>query len=329
MLRHISLLFIFLVGCENAQVSIGDTPQTPNENSGSTTPVTEEPVPFSCPVTTPIVQGSNSHWKIGNIDRQFYIDLPNVDPKTPIFVIFSFYGVGDSINNWRRYFSPNPDQDPTFPFAHVTFEDTTMSPYSAPQGLVWDMFESTANDDNREAKLFEAVLGCLQQKFKIHSKGIYVVGFSGGAIMADLFHSRYPHYIGAVVAESGAWFNDPQEKALLHPPVSVDINWTPLEDATGTVFLTHGGRNDTFGTPLTGQIISFENANKLAVPFLTAHGRTVVDCPHASGHQPHPKLTQELIVTFLRAHAADKPSPYLTSGLPASLQQIGCTLETL
>jgi predicted esterase len=285
-------------------------------------------LPFMCPGhDLHVVQGWNEDWKVDHVTRKFYADLPTVDAATPIAVVFSFHGIFDTVDNWRTFFAPPPNGYPDFPFAHISFEDTNLAPYGTPQGLFWDMFVSHTEDDNREALLFEAVLACLSQTQFIDETRIYSVGFSGGAIITNMLHARYPEYLGAIVAESGAWFNDPDERETGVVPPGITLEWNDLDDRQATVLLTHGGAGDTFGPDPFGFIANFEEASMYAIPFLRAHGRTVLDCPHAEGHTKHPLISNDIVMRFLQAHHPNTDSPYLAEGLPAELQQAGCNLN--
>ena len=125
----------------------------------------------------------------------------------------------------------------------------------------------------------------------------------------------------AIVTESGAWMNDPEETKLVNV-FTIDWSWPALDPADrGDVLLTHGGPNDV--TVLN--VFNLEEASKAALPFLAAAERTVVDCAHDKGHTLAPDVTPEIIAKFLTAHRAGEPSPYaggMLPGFPAS-----CTLR--
>ena len=72
--------------------------------------------------------------------------------------------------------SMDPNADPEFPFIVITPTSTQMSPINQPAGIDWDIFESAANDDNREAMLFESIIGCLDSQYEIDTRRIYTPG---------------------------------------------------------------------------------------------------------------------------------------------------------
>jgi predicted esterase len=167
--------------------------------------------------------------------------------------------------------------------------------------------------------LFETILGCLGAQQNIDTSRIYSFGFSAGAVMTNLVHSRHPKVLAAVVTESGAWMNDKAEKDIVNFP-GIQWNWPALEAADrGNVLLTHGGPSDV----TVFNILDLEKSAQLAIPFLLAAKRTVVDCSHTTGHKLHPDLGQTEIRKYLFAHTAGAPSPYASgaaSGLPSSCQ---------
>ncbi|MCC6213228.1 MAG: hypothetical protein IT376_00020 [Polyangiaceae bacterium] len=264
-------------------------------------------IPFACPGGA-ITEGLNSGF-LGS--RSFEVSFP-ADRSKPLAVVFSWHGYGDSAANFHTALGLDPDADPSFPFVLVTPEDTGLFP---PAGLDWDMFDAT-RADNADALLFEGILGCLAAQEDVDASRIYSIGFSAGAIMTNLLHARYPDLLAATLAYSGAWFADPTESSSVNTlGMAVNFAWPQLEAGHGgAVALTHGGVNDSFGMG-TIKVIDFEVAAQAAVPFLTAAGRTVVECAHANGHQPHPEVGPGVAISFFRDHRAGEPSPYASGGL--------------
>ncbi len=272
---------------------------------------------FSCSAGS-ISDGWNEGFMVGGEARRFHAALPS-NPTVPVSVVFNWHGYGDSAENMQKFFAPNPDADPDFPIVVITPDDIGLTPLAAPRGLDWDLFESAPGDANVEAALFEEVVGCLDQDLDVNLGRIYQVGFSAGAVAANMMHSRYPQYVPAIVAFSGAWFNDQDEVDgvnLLGLPVT--LKWNDLNSADGgAVLLSHGGPNDVFGSGGT-EIINFEKSAEFARPFLRGNGREVLDCAHTNGHQPHPQVTTALVLEFLKAHEVGQPSTLDTSGWPDS-----------
>ncbi|MCA9634192.1 MAG: hypothetical protein KC766_41390 [Myxococcales bacterium] len=272
---------------------------------------------FSCDAGS-VVEGWNEGFMVGGEARRFHAALPK-DPTVPVSIVFNWHGYGDTAENMQRFFAPDPDADPDFPLIVITPDDIGLTPFAEPRGLDWDLFESAPGDANIEGALFEEVVGCLDEDFDLNLGRIYQVGFSAGALTANMMHSRYPQHIPAVVAFSGAWFNDQDEVDgvnLLGLPVN--LQWNALNAADGgAVLLSHGGASDVFGTAGT-QIIDFEKSAGFAAPFLRGNGREVLDCVHSNGHQPHPQVNTALVLQFFKAHEVGQPSTLDLAGWPDS-----------
>ncbi|MGE0321624.1 MAG: hypothetical protein AB7K71_37765 [Polyangiaceae bacterium] len=272
---------------------------------------------FSCSAGS-VAAGWNEGFMVGGKARRFHAALPT-SPGVPVAVVFNWHGYGDTAENMQKFFAPNPDADPDFPLVVITPDDTGLTPFAAPRGLDWDLFESAPGDGNLEAALFEEVVGCLDQDLDLNLGRIYQLGFSAGALTANMLHSRYPQYVPAVVAFSGAWFNDQPEVDgvnLLGLPVT--LQWNALNAADGgAVLLSHGGANDVFGSGGT-QVIDFETSASNARPFLRTNGREVLDCAHTGGHAPHPQVPTARIVEFFKAHEVGHASTLDLTGWPDS-----------
>ena len=344
-----SLIFVGLTACgtdspadsTNGQPNAGtNNPGTnPDGSAGNqNNNAGENALSFTCSTRGVVVEGKNSGWNVGGEDREFIVKLPNVDASTPVSVVFAWHGVGDTMNNFSSALPLNPNGDSEFPFIAVYPQGLQLLPVSmspgAKKGMEWDIFEGAAGTDNIEAMLFEEILGCLKDQYTIDGSRIYVMGFSGGAILTNMLHSRYPQHIGAIYAMSGAWFNDQDEVNDVNTGMfSVNFDWEALNASdTGAVIVSHGGDNDWYGDPQyanfippDGVIIDFEVSAQYALDFLKNNNRTVIDCPHQNGHQPHPQVYLNTILDFFKVHQAGKTSPYVTEGLDSGFPA-ACTL---
>jgi predicted esterase len=287
----------------------------------------EPEITFECPMNHTVEDDWNEGWSVAGATRRFHANLPSSN-DVPWAVVFSWHGYGDSAESFVSFFGTNPDGDASFPIAVITPDDSGMSPFSNPPGLDWDIFISHAGDGNLDAAFFEAILGCLDDQFDIDAGAIFSVGFSAGAVMTDLLHSRYSDLVHTVVAISGVFFNDEEELETIQFPAGINftLEWDAIEQSSsGAVMLTHGGPSDAFAMAGT-EIMNFEDAAEFAVPFLLDAGRTVINCPHSNGHQPHPGVSLADMVEFFRDHAGGGDSPYLGGNLPGSLSS-DCSVE--
>ncbi|MBT6179859.1 MAG: hypothetical protein HOI23_21640 [Deltaproteobacteria bacterium] len=325
-------------GTDGADSTTGDNVSGDNgAANGSTDAIAE--IPFECNGQM-VAEGLNNGWQAGPDAREFYAHLPNVDSDTPVSVIFAWHGVGDTASNFQNFIAPTPDGDADFPYIMIFPQGMRLQPYSLDGsgtiGIEWDAFESENGDDNLEAALFETVVGCLAEEYTIDSGRIYHMGFSGGAIISAMMHSRYPEMVGAAYIMSGAWFNSPDTvDAIDTGMLTVNFRWDALNPAhEGTILMSHGGAGDIYGDPQfsiagvgnNGRIISFEDSASFAHSHLPNHNRNVIDCAHTGGHSNHPQLSNSIVKEFFKAHRAGKASPYLLDGLPSSLDSI-CRLN--
>lgn len=283
----------------------------------------ETTIPFSCGNGT-VVDGWNEGWTVAGKTRRFFADLPSNPGDKQVPVIFVYYGFGDSVNNFKLFFHPDPDADPEFPVAVIYPDSLDLQPIGGTDGgIEWAIFESNPGDDNIDVKFFEELLGCVNETMPVNPERIYAFGFSAGAIFTNLLQARYPEILPSVISMSGAWFNDEDTVAGVNTMGLASMDWAPITNAPGTVFMTHGGTSDTYGM-MGITIINFETSAQYAIPFLTARGRTVIDCPHNSGHTNHPSLLPSFLLEFFKDHRGTE-STYLDMGLPEWMPS-ACTI---
>lgn len=272
-------------------------------------------ITFTCPGGDAIVDGRNQ-LTVNGTTRAFYADFPR-DASQPMGVIFSWHGFTDTPENHRNLASLDPDANPSLPVIVVTPDDTGILP---PLGLDWDIGK---DEDNVDLMFFEAMLGCLNAQHDIDASRVYSYGFSAGSVMTALLHSTYPELLSAVICQSGAWFNDPAQIALVNV-FDVAWSWPELSPTQGgAVLLTHGGPNDV--TVLN--VLDLEQSAQAAFPFLQNNERVVVDCPHDQGHVLHPDITSTVVSNFVSAHHASAASPYLDGSFSVDDFAPGCTLR--
>jgi poly(3-hydroxybutyrate) depolymerase len=283
-------------------------------------PAAPTSISFACPTGTATIAPGLNTFRVNGQQRSFYADFP-ANTGGPMGVVFSWHGFGQATADFRAQVALKPDADPQRPVVIVTPDDQGLLP---PLGLDWNIVKGTGNAD---LAMFEAALGCLNAQYKIDADAIYSFGFSAGSVMTSLVHASYPTLVRAIVAESGAWFDDPAEVALVRVPMPWDWPALPMPGTGGggagtagggagalggSVMLTHGGPTDV--TVL--DILSLEDAAQAAFPFLAQHWRVVVDCAHTQGHALAPDVSSDLIIQFLTSHHGTSTSSL--SGLPAS-----------
>jgi len=266
----------------------------------------------------PIVNGTST-LVVNGATRQFEVQLP-ADTSSSMALLFLWHGWNQQAATFASqvvYDVPSGQWVPFDPNAFpmplliVAPDDTGLFVVGVAGnvGLDWDIEPKNPPVD---FPFFEAMLQCIQEQFTLDTTRVYSFGFSAGAVFTDLLSAEYPHLFAATISESGAWFNDPaeQQQVLVNNAIPfIKWDWPAFNPADkGNVLLSHGGPND-FAT-----IISLENANQEALPFLNANDRTVVECKHNFGHTLEPDLTQGMIYEYLWDHQLGGPP---LAGLPA------------
>jgi poly(3-hydroxybutyrate) depolymerase len=236
--------------------------------------------------------------------RSYYVDLP-ANTSGPMALMFSWHGFNQEPLDFRNQLAFDPD-GASMPIVVVTPTDTGLF---LPDGLDWFILGTSANTD---FPYFQGMLSCLESQYDIDTTRVYSFGFSAGAVFTDLLADQWPHLFAATVSESGCWFSDPKEVAAIVAGLgsSVTWDWPALNPADrGNVLMTHGGPTD-FAT-----IISIEDADQAALPYLLENERTVVDCAHDAGHAIDPDVKNSMIYEYLLAHRLGQPSPF-AGGMP-------------
>ena len=270
-------------------------------------------------VCNPIVDGLSSV-TVNGTTRMFQVQMP-ANTSSQIAILFLWHGwmqapsdfsstvVYDVPSGQWRSFDPNAFP---MPLMIVTPYDTKMIP---PWGLDWDIVTGEV-----DFPFFEGMLHCIREQFAVDNSRIYSFGFSAGAVFTNMLSAKYPHLFAATISESGAWFNDSTQTTEVLVPI-IQWEWPAFDPADGgNVLLTHGGSGD-FAT-----IISLENTNQKALPFLYDHGRTVTQCTHTFGHTLDPDLTQGMYYQWMWAHQlGGPPLAGLPPGFPTQGNPVGAT----
>jgi predicted esterase len=295
-----------------------DSPMMPLNAYGAGATPANPPPPFKttasikCPT---IVNGTNSVTVNGKT-RKFEVKLPaNTSSKAAL--LFEWHGwLGNSKDfmNTVVYDPPAAQWKPfdnnafNIPLITIAPQDENLIPV---WGLDWDIVSGA-----KDFPFFEAMLTCAEQQFKVDTTRVYSLGFSAGAVFTNLLAAQYPKLFAATISISGTWFNDqPEWSEIIVPLIGTTFmkwKWPALNPADGgAVLLTHGGQGD-FAT-----VISLENANRKALPFLYANGRDVTECTHEFGHTLEPDLTQAMYFQFMWDHQLGGARPTkLTAGMP-------------
>ena len=293
-----------------AQADTATTPDTTLDTSGTAadTGTADDVKTAHPPLCGALKAGLVTNFSVDGEPRAFMLSLPDgAEDGGPWPVVFNWHGYGDTAFNMNMLLLSEVD-DPAFPFILVTPDDLNLQP---PDGLDWDML--TVNDPNREARLFDEVLGCIDERYGVDPDRVYSVGFSAGAITSDMLGALRGDQLAAVVSFSGAYFSNPDTAALLGT-LSGFVSWPEPVEASYAQLMSYGGPNDSFAMVVV--TLQFDQAALGDAPYLTARGHDVVLCNHNQGHTIPAALMAPRIVEFLEAHPRGVPSPFM-AGLPA------------
>jgi predicted esterase len=301
------------------QAAVESTTVTPSTYGAGAS--SSAPPPFKTTANikcNPIVNGTNSVTVNGKT-RKFEVQLPQ-NRTTNAAILFEWHGFMNDSAQFMNSIVYDPPAGQWKPFDNNAFNIPLIT--IAPQdenlipiwGLDWDIVSG-----EKDFPFFEAMLTCVEDQFKVDTRRVYSFGFSAGAVFTDLLAAAYPKLFAATISESGVWFNDRNEWNEIIVPFTGTLfmkwKWPALDPADrGAVLLTHGGPND-FAT-----VISLENANNKAVPWLVEKGgRDVTECTHEFGHTLEPDLTQAMIYQFMWDHELGGPRKLaLTSSMPTA-----------
>jgi predicted esterase len=291
-----------------------DAAQTPDASTADAAPppdVMEPPLMAgSCDM---VHAGTVTGFMVDGADRSFIITLPNgADaPGGHWPVVFNWHGLGDTAANFNGLLAGQANNT-SMPFILVTPESTHLGPTTQPPGLDWD--ELMVMTPNREARLFDAVVGCLDTRFGVDRDRVYTVGFSAGAIMSDLLAVLRGDQLAAVVSFSGGYFADEANPATLGALRSF-VAWPDLTTRNAyPQLMLHGGMTDTFSLVVATARFNVFAENDSA--WLRARGHDVIVCDHGGGHRVPAGVMGRQVVEFLAAHRRGMASTW-GAGLPA------------
>ena len=153
------------------------------------------PVPTHC---EPLAEGMNEGFDVDGEERSFILNMPSdVEEGGPYPVVFNFHGLGDTATNMSSLLSGHVDGD--WPFIAVTVEDTDYLMFNFP--LDWAVFE--VDENNKEARLFDEVLACIDARWGVDEDHVHATGFSIGSICVDMLCTLRGEQIASVATYSG------------------------------------------------------------------------------------------------------------------------------
>jgi predicted esterase len=266
-----------------------------------------EPVPPHC---EGLGEGMNEGFEVDGEERAFILNLPpNVEDDGPFPVVFNFHGLGDTATNMSSLLSSYVDDD-DFPFIAVTPEDTDYLMFNFP--LDWAVFE--VDENNKEARLFDEVMACIDARWGVDEDHVHTTGFSIGCICADMLGTLRGEQIASSATYSGGYWNNPANE---DPMISWAITWPEYEtENLYPQLFIHGGDNDQYDLVVTA--LHFNEYAEADSIWLHDMGHDVMVCDHGSGHTVPMTFNGSKVLQFFQDHPLGTvDSPYATDGLPS------------
>jgi len=279
-----------------------DMPDIPGKDTGPADPKCQA-----------LAAGTVTGFDVDGVARTFMLHLPGgAETGGPWPVVFNWHGFGDTAANMAWLLS-NQVGNQTYPFILVTPEDTNIQP---PGGMDWDIL--TIAEPNKEVRLFDEVLKCIDQKYGVDWSGIHAVGFSAGSIMADLLGVLRGDMIASIATYSGVYFSNPPNVEALGMLAGF-VSWPEMTTTnTYAQLLVHGSANDNYNMMVT--TLQFDLSGKNDVAWLNGRGHDVIHCDHGLGHTIPSAFNDgggKLLSFFERHKLGVTESPWVAGGLPA------------
>ena len=259
--------------------------------------------------------GTVTDFMVDGAPRSFLLTLPTgaTAPGGRWPVVFSWHGFGDNAPSFNGAFS-GAVNNATMPFILVTPVSTMLTPLTDPPGLDWDQLRVAG--PNREARLFDAVLRCVDMRWGVDRDRVYTAGFSAGAILSDLLGVLRGDQLAAVASFSGGYFSNPANPMTLGIARSF-IAWPPLPAAHRyPQLLAYGGARDMVSLGVATARFDVFAAND--IPYLRAAGHDVVECNHEMAHTV-PTAMRAQVIPFFAAHPRGRTPSAWGAALPAGM----------
>jgi predicted esterase len=316
--------------------NINNTNNTNNVNNVNNINNTNNQVDPRC---EEILEGQNQSFMVGNTGRSFYIKIPTgTPPENGWAVVFAWHGTGDTAVNFKGLIEPQVNNN-TMPFIAITPDNDPYYTMNAlpPTGIDWDILNT--NDGMADVDLYDSLMECVRQRWKVDEDHIHTMGFSAGSIMADLLSLIRNSEIASVFTYSGAYLNNSENINDLQPAgVSSFVQWPEfstnnkytqviIHGADGDASCTGPDTCDKYTVPLGAYgtfVANFNHMGNFDSTFLPAAGHDVIHCDHNMGHTNGGPTIITMIQFFLDHPKGTVDSPYATT-LPSGFSPDMCT----
>ena len=269
-----------------------------------------------------LAEGWVEGFMVDGLARDFILHLPtDVDTGGPWPVIFAWHGLGDTADDFDAALALDPDEA-VLPHIQVVPEGTDNPILGGLANLDWEVAE--VSEGNREARLVDEVLACIEERWGVDEDHIHSMGISLGGFATDAVMTMRGDVIASAFTWSGAYGNDAANLDAVEELQAI-VFWDDL-DLTNKYpqVLVHGGETDTY--TLLVITIPFDQMATNDAAFLNDNGHDVILCDHGLGHTMPGSLGPLHALQFFADHPMGTTDlPWETDGMPAAWPD-DCTL---
>jgi len=203
----------------------------------------------------------------------------------------------------------------------VTPEDSDVMLGSL-MNIDWDVAEVDAA--NKEARMFDAILQCVDEQYSVDWSHVHVAGISMGGFCTDVIGTLRSGVVASIATWSGAYGSN--EVNLTGSMLAALVSW-PEHDPVNTYvqLIAHGDVTDTYDFFV--ETLHFDVWGDNDRQYLNGLGHDVIFCNHGQGHTIPDDFHGDKLVTFFADHPlGTTDTPYAVDGLPTDLATY-CTIS--
>lgn len=279
----------------------------------------------TCPTLKP---GTNMFQSGGNA-RSFELFLPTLPAGAPL--LFMWHGLGDNPQNFAQSFGagtlsntrsviivvPKGISGPTIPSDVAPGIVSLLKSQAQPFFETWSFFD----DPSADLALFDDVVSCLHQQYKINLKKVYTSGFSAGALWSTYLTLYRSEYLAASLILSGGVMQKILDLAtipFLGSKSKVTVVKIPYVTPSHKVpvMMTAGGPNDVVSMA-SFVSFNFQEATDALRKGLVQDKHFTIQCNHTAGHTFPSEIYLPAIAFLFNHEFSRKPSPFAADPLPS------------
>jgi polyhydroxybutyrate depolymerase len=251
-------------------------------------------VSFAAAADRPLVE---REWQVDGVARKGLVHVPESAQKSLTPLIFAFHGHGGTMNHAARTFAYQTH----WPEAIVVYLQGLNTPgkLTDPEGKRPGWQPGRGDQDDRDLKLFDAVLASLKADYKIDESRIYATGHSNGGSFTYLLWATRGDVFAAVAPSAaipGKELKNLKPKPALHVAGETDplVKWTWQKLTIDAVRKSNGCSDEGTEWAKSGELVGTLYPSQTGTPLVTLIS--------PGGHQ-FPGEAPRLITRFFKEHA--------------------------